>query len=170
MTNLPITYKLNETEFSDIINTNDIVNIKEITISNDYKIYYINDLAIFNIIFKKDTNLSLSTLKSLSKKKLETLEDYKFAIQCYLTTLSLMIVKKVPIDWNEFKNYLTCKIGFENSEIEVNVNVKDEYKPNEEYNFAKEKFMVVNNKEPIYNWNDIASELTSLDLSFTGCV
>jgi len=166
MTNVPITINVDENE----LNTKEKVNIKQIKISSDYKIYYTNDLAIFNIVFKKNTNLSLDVLVSLSNKKIETLEEYRCAVQCYIITFSQMILKKIPIEWNEFKNYLSCQVPFENSLIDININVKEEYKPNEVYETAKEKFIFINNKAPEEKWNDKLNQLTSLDLGFEGFV
>jgi len=168
MTSLPITFQVGEKQFTDNISTNDIVPVTHINIDNDYKIYYSNDLAFANMVFKKNTNLTLSVLASLSNKKLETLEDYKFAVQCYLTTFSKMILKKIPIEWSEFKNYISCQIPFENNLIDVNIIVKEEVKPDEEFEFAPKKFININNSEPNEIWNNTLNELTSLDLNFVG--
>jgi hypothetical protein len=167
MPNIPITVEINENKFTDSINTDEAIGVSQIIISNDYKIYYLNDLAQIDIVFNGETNISLDILKSCSNKELETLEDYRFAVQCYLLSFSKMILKKIPINWDEFKNYINCQISFENSFIDVNINVKEEYKPDEEFEFAKKKFMNLHNIESDNKWRDNRPiELTSLDLNF----
>ena len=165
MTTLPIHYNNGNVS---IINTNDKLNILKINIHSKYVICYDNDISKITFEFNP-TKLSLDNIKCCSKKKLETLEDYKFATQCYLISFSKLILKKIPFDLNTFKNYLNCKIQFEDSVINVNINVKKEYKPDEHFEFAMDKYSNIHKNLPNKEWSNYNIE-KQLDLEFSGVI
>jgi len=167
MSNLPIKLVCNKQEFSSTINTKDIVEISNINLETNFSIQYSNDIAIITLKINP-TKLSLNNIKKISNSKLRTLEDYKFASKKYLICFCTMILDKIPIDWTTFKNYLTCQVPFENSLINVNINTKEEYKPDKNYEFAINKYINLYNKEPNIKWSDSYNELNTLDLKFSG--
>lgn len=168
MTRVPITVITGDKKTIGSIQTDEKIDISKINTDNDYKIYYSNDLALFNMVIKKNTNFSMNILESISDIELKTLQDYKDSIQSYIITFSRMILKKIQIDWNEFKNFITCQIPFENSFIDVEIIAKEEFKPDEKYETAKKKFVNIHNNQPTETWNNTMVEITSLNLNFVG--
>ena len=94
MTRVPITVINGDKKFIGSIHTDEKIDISKINTDNDYKIYYSNDLALFNMVIKKNTIFSMNILESISDIELKTLQDYKDSIQSYIITFSRMILKK----------------------------------------------------------------------------
>ena len=113
------------------------------------------------------TKLSLNNIKKCINDEIKTLEDYRFAAVNYLICFCRIVLKKIPVDWATFKNYLTCQVPFEDSLIDVNVNTKEEYKPDKNYEFAVNKYINLHNKEPNIKWSDSYSKLNTLNLEFS---
>jgi hypothetical protein len=167
MSTIPITYQINKETIIDTINTqSQIEGIEKITIKKDYTVNYSNDISKINIKFKSGTELSLDILKSCGKTP-KTLEDFRINSLYYLISFSKLILKQLSIDWKTFKNFITCKVPFENSNIDININVIENYVPDKDFEFASEKFININNVEPNTNWNE-NKILNTLDLEFNG--
>ena len=166
MSNLPIKFICNEEEFSSTINTKDIIEISNINLQNKFSIQFSNDIAIITLQINP-TKLSLNNIKKCINDKITTLEDYRFATVNYLICFCRIVLKKIPVNWATFKNYLTCKVPFEDSLIDVNVNTKEEYKPDKNYEFAVNKYINLHNKEPNIKWSDSYSKLNTLNLEFS---
>ena len=150
---IPITYQINNKIIEDNVNTQiKIKGIEKILLTKKYIIQYKNDISVINIAFITGTKLSLNTLNSYGITP-KTLEDYRINSQCYLISFTNLILKQLSIDWKTFKNFITCQVPFENSNIDVNINVIKEYIPDENFRFASEKFTNINNVEPNTNWN-----------------
>lgn len=167
MSNLPIKLVCNEQEFSSTINTKDIIEISNINLLNKFSIQFSNDIATITLQINP-TKLSLNNVKICINDKIRTLEDYRFATENYLICYCKMILKKISVDWDIFKNYLKCQVPFENSLINVNINIKEEYKPDKNYEFAINKYINLHNKEPNIKWSDSYSKLNTLNLEFSG--
>lgn len=166
MSNLPIKLVCNEKELSSTINTKDIIEISNINLLNKFSIQFSNDIAIITLQINP-TKLSLNNIKKCIDK-IRTLEDYRFATENYLICFCKMILKKIPVDWATFENYLICQVPFEDSLIDVNVNTKEEYKPDKNYEFAINKYINLYNKEPNIKWSNYYSKLNTLNLEFSG--
>lgn len=116
------------------------MDILSITLENDLNFYYENDIAeiLFNIPAKSEFPLT-KIKKYISDNDLE-LKDYTQIVHEYFKIITKQILNSVPIEWKTFKNYLTCSTIYDNIKYNISVNTFNEYKPDETFEYAIDKY------------------------------